>query len=159
MEKFAFIIHPLSIHDMAHVSPVLKFIPDSWLESALKLKKPFQVSHITGIKSPYAEAEGWFIGCPLTSKQMVELPEEFVMDRIIESGKIAQELGAKVVGLGAFTSIVGDAGITVAKNLDIAVTSGNSYTVATALEGTREAVRLMGKDLATAHVTIVGASG
>ena len=48
MEKFAFIIHPLSIHDMAHVSPVLKFIPDSWLESALKLKKPFQVSHITG---------------------------------------------------------------------------------------------------------------
>ena len=82
MEKFAFIIHPLSIHDMAHVSPVLKFIPDSWLESALKLKKPFQVSHITGIKSPYAEAEGWFIGCPLTSKQMVELPEEFVMDRI-----------------------------------------------------------------------------
>lgn len=56
MEKFAFIIHPLSIHDMAHVSPVLKFIPDSWLESALKLKKPFQVSHITGIKSPYAEA-------------------------------------------------------------------------------------------------------
>lgn len=42
MEKFAFIIHPLSIHDMAHVSPVLKFIPDSWLESALKLKKPFQ---------------------------------------------------------------------------------------------------------------------
>ena len=50
MEKFAFIIHPLSIHDMAHVSPVLKFIPDSWLESALKLKKPFQVSHITGIK-------------------------------------------------------------------------------------------------------------
>ena len=43
MEKFAFIIHPLSIHDMAHVSPVLKFIPDSWLESALKLKKPFLV--------------------------------------------------------------------------------------------------------------------
>ena len=51
MEKFAFIIHPLSIHDMAHVSPVLKFIPDSWLESALKLKKPFQVSHITGIRA------------------------------------------------------------------------------------------------------------
>lgn len=42
MEKFAFIIHPLSIHDMAHVSPVLKFIPDSWLESALKLKNLFR---------------------------------------------------------------------------------------------------------------------
>ena len=159
MEKFAFILHPLSLQDMEHLSPLMRYIPDPIIEACLKMKKPFKVSHITGIKSPYAEAEGWFIGCPLTSKQMVELPEEFVMDRIIESGKIAQELGAKVVGLGAFTSIVGDAGITVAKNLDIAVTSGNSYTVATALEGTREAVRLMGKDLATAHVTIVGASG
>ena len=70
---------------------------------------------------------------------------------------MAQDLGAKIVGLGAFTSIVGDAGITIAKNVDIAVTSGNSYTVATALQGTREAVRLMGKDLATAHVAIIGA--
>ena len=29
MEKFAFIIHPLSIHDMAHVSPVL-FLTAGW---------------------------------------------------------------------------------------------------------------------------------
>lgn len=124
MEKFAFILHPLSLQDMEHLSPLMRYIPNPIIEACLKMKKPFKVSHITGIKSPYAEAEGWFIGCPLTAKQMVELPEEFVMDRIIESGKVAQELGAKIVGLGAFTSIVGDAGITVAKNLDIAVTSG-----------------------------------
>lgn len=115
MEKFAFILHPLSLQDMEHLSPLMRYIPDPVIEACLKMKKPFKVSHITGIKSPYAEAEGWFIGCPLTAKQMVELPEEFVMDRIIESGKVAQELGAKIVGLGAFTSIVGDAGITVAK--------------------------------------------
>lgn len=159
MEKFAFIIHPLSIKDMEHVSPILKYIPDSLLEACLKMKKPFKVSHITGIQSPYSEAEGWFVGCPLTAKQMVELPEEFVMDRIIESGKVAQELGAKIVGLGAFTSVVGDAGITVAKNLDIAVTSGNSYTVATAVQGTEAAVKLMGKSLADCRAVVVGASG
>ena len=159
MEKFAFILHPLSLEDMEHISPIMKYIPDCLLEAALKMKKPFKVSHIEGIKSPYAEAEGWFIGCPLTAKQMVELPEEFVMDRIIESGKLAQELGAKIVGLGAFTSIVGDAGITVAKNLDIAVTSGNSYTVATAVQGTKNAVRLMGKSLSSCRAVIVGASG
>ena len=104
----------------------------------------------------HAEAEGWFVGCPLTAKQMVELPEEFVIDRIVETGKIAEELGAKILGLGAFTSIVGDAGVTIAERLNIAVTSGNSYTVATALEGTREAARLMGKDLRDAEVAIVG---
>ena len=159
MEKFAFILHPLSLEDMEHISPIMKYIPDCLLEAALKMKKPFKVSHITGIQSAYAEAEGWFVGCPLTAKQMVELPEEFVIDRIIDSGRIAQELGAKIVGLGAFTSIVGDAGITIAKNLDIAVTSGNSYTVATAVQGTKNAVKLMGKDLDTCKAVIVGASG
>lgn len=159
MEKFAFILHPLSLKDMEHLSPILRYVPDSVLEACLKMKKPFKVSHITGIKSPYAEAEGWFVGCPLTAKQMVELPEEFVMDRIIESGKVAQELGAKIVGLGAFTSIVGDAGITVAQNLNIAVTSGNSYTVATAIEGTKMAAKMMGKDISQCNAVVVGASG
>ena len=159
MEKFAFILHPLSIADMEHLSPLMKYIPGRVIEACLKMKHPFKVSHITGLKSPYAEAEGWFIGCPLTAKQMVELPEEFVMDRIIQSGKVAQELGAKIVGLGAFTSIVGDAGITVAKNLDIAVTSGNSYTVATAIQGTKQAARMMGKDLKECRAVVVGATG
>ena len=159
MEKFAFVLHPLSLEDMQMVSPFVRYVPDFLLEYMLQKKKPFEVSHITGVKSPYAEAEGWFVGCPLTAKQMMELPEEFVIDRIVETGKVAEELGAKILGLGAFTSIVGDAGITIAERLNIAVTSGNSYTVATALEGTREAARLMGKDLRNAEVAIIGASG
>ena len=159
MERFAFVLHPLSLEDMQMVSPMVRYVPDFLLEYILKQKKPFTVSHITGVKSPHAEAEGWFVGCPLTAKQMVELPEQFVIDRIVETGKSAEELGAKILGLGAFTSIVGDAGVTIAERLNIAVTSGNSYTVATALEGTREAARLMGKDLRDAEVAIVGASG
>ena len=159
MEKFAFIFHPISIKDMEHVSPIMKYIPDRLIEAGLKMKRPFKVSHITGVYSEHAEAEGWFVGIPLTAKQMVELPEEFVMDRIIEAGKVAQELGAKIVGLGAFSSIIGDAGITVDKSLDIAVTSGNSYTVATALQGTKEAVVMMGKRLSDSKAVIVGASG
>ncbi len=70
MEKFAFMLHPLSLEDMQHVSPLIRWIPDGVLEFALRHKKPFEVSHITGIRSPYAEAEGWFVGCPLTAKQM-----------------------------------------------------------------------------------------
>ena len=159
MEKFVFVLHHLSFDDLQMGSPFVRHGPDFLLEYMLQKKKPFEVSHITGVKSPYAEAEGWFVGCPLTAKQMMELPEEFVIDRIVETGKVAEELGAKILGLGAFTSIVGDAGITIAERLNIAVTSGNSYTVATALEGTREAARLMGKDLRNAEVAIIGASG
>ncbi|MDQ0286207.1 putative amino acid dehydrogenase [Desulfofundulus luciae] len=159
MEKFAFIIHPLDVRDVARKFPFTRYLPGRWVESAFRLVPPMKVSHITGVKTPYGEAEGWFVACPLTARQMLELPEDFVLERIIQAGRVAEKLGAGIVGLGAFTSVVGDAGITVAKNLNIAVTTGNSYTVATAIEGTKEAARLMGHDLRRAHIVVLGATG
>ena len=46
-----------------------------------------------------------------------------------------------------------------AKSLNIAVTTGNSYTVATAVEGALDAARRMGIDIARAKVAVVGATG
>ena len=159
LEKFAFIVHPLAAKDFSRKFSFTKNWPDTWVEGIMKYIPPIKVSHITGIQSPHAQGEGWFIGCPLSSRQMVEMPEEFVIKKIIKAGKVAEKLGAKIVGLGAFTSIVGDAGITIAKNLNIPVTTGNSYTVATALEGTRQAAKLMGIDLERANVVVLGATG
>ncbi|VBB06421.1 quinate/shikimate 5-dehydrogenase/glutamyl-trna reductase [Lucifera butyrica] len=159
MEKFAFIVHPLKANDFSRKFSFAKNWSDGFVEGIIKYIPPFKVSNITGIESALNEAEGWFIGCPLTSRQMVEMPESYVIKKIIKAGKIAEKLGAKVVGLGAFTSIVGDAGITIAQNLNIAVTTGNSYTVATALEGTRQAARIMGISMDRANVVILGATG
>jgi predicted amino acid dehydrogenase len=82
-----------------------------------------------------------------------------VLGKIIACAKLAQESGAKIVGLGAFTSVVGDGGITIAKNVDIAVTTGNSYTVATGIEGALKAATMMGIDLSKAKAAAVGAAG
>ena len=54
---------------------------------------------------------------------------------------------------------MGDAGVTVARRLKIPVTTGNSYTVATAIEATREAARVMGHDLKNSSVVVMGATG
>lgn len=161
MEKFAFIMHPLEAkRDIARKYPIARFLPERAIEWALKYKEPMLVSHITGIKSATGtEAEGWFIGCPLTPNQLLTLPKELVWKRIIKCGKMAESLGAKIIGLGAFTSVVGDGGITVAKNLDIAVTTGNSYTVATAIEGALKGAEMMGVDPGEAVVAVVGATG
>src|SRR5690606_24513397 len=56
-------------------------------------------------------------------------------------------------------SIVGDGGITIANNLNIAVTTGNTYTVASAFEATKKACNLLGKTLKESEVAIVGATG
>jgi len=159
MEKFAFIIHPIEISDVYRKLKFMQKLPESMVEKAMKIVPPFTISHITGVKSQYNEAEGWFVTCPLTTKQMIELPEEYVIKKIIKAGKLAEKLGAKIVGLGAFTSVVGDAGITIAQNLNIPVTTGNSYTVATAIEGTKKATEIMGKNIKDAQVLVIGAAG
>lgn len=164
MEKFAFIIHPIDAkRDVARKGGIYKAagcLPERAVEWLIKHKEPIVASHITGIQSATgAKAEGWFIACPLTPRQLLELPLEFTYKRLIQCGQLAETLGAKIMGLGAFTSVVGDGGVTVAKNLNIAVTTGNSYTVATAIEGATDAARRMGIDLESAKVAIVGATG
>ena len=159
MGDFAFIIHPIELDDVFRKLKFMRNWPVPISEAVVKALPPFKVSDITGVRSAYAETSGHFVSCPLTSKQMVTMPEEKVIKKIIKAGKVAEKLGAKIVGLGAMTSVVGDAGITVAKHLNIAVTSGNSYTVATALQGTKKAAQMMGIDLAQAEVLIVGATG
>lgn len=159
MENFGFILHPFAAKDIARKYTFAKQLPEGLLEAALRYVPPFKASSITGVQSSHSQAEGLFVCCPLTTRQMVELPEAFVINRIIQAGKVAEKAGAKIVGLGAFTSVVGDAGITIAKNLNIAVTSGNSYTVATALQGSQEAAKLMGLDVDKANIVVLGATG
>ena len=84
MQRFAFIVHPLVARDFAKKFSLVKHLPESCLEGILRYIPSFKVSHITGIKSVHAEAEGWFIGCPLTARQMLELPEEIVLDKLRE---------------------------------------------------------------------------
>jgi len=161
LQKFAFVIHPLSARrDIARKYPFVKLLPESWVEWGLRHKSPMEVSHITGVRSiTGVETEGWFVGCPLTPKLLANLPLEEVYRKIIDTVKIAEDLGAKIIGLGAHTSVVGDGGITIAQNSTVAVTTGNSFTVATGIEGSIRAAEMMGIDPSEAHAAVVGAAG
>ena len=161
MERFGFVLHPISYSDISRkFGRMTKVLPESLVLSVMKNLPAQKVSHITGIKSQTGvEAEGWFTACPLTTEQMVSLPEDFVIKKIIAAVNLAKEQGAKIVGLGAYTSVVGDAGITIARNVDVPVTTGNTYTVATALLGLEWAAERMGTSLEASRVGVVGAYG
>jgi fatty aldehyde-generating acyl-ACP reductase len=163
MNTFSFVIHPVALkRDAARKFPIFKFFPESLIEALALKMGPQYVSHIQGIESlTGAKADGHFIGCPLSARQLVHLPEELVYKKLVDCGKMSADKGAKVMGLGAFTSVAGDAGITVAKRLEgiINVTSGNSYTIYTAVEGLLKAAELMGIDVKKSNVAIVGATG
>ena len=81
MERFAFIIHPVDVRrDLARKFPAAAYAPVPVLEAAVRYIPPMVTAHIVGVKSKTgAEAEGWFIGCPLTPKQLLTLPPETVL--------------------------------------------------------------------------------
>lgn len=161
-DSFAFIIHPLDPkRDVSRKYPALGKLP-AWLIEFLSIfYPPVFISKIEGVQSVEngRSLTGWFIACPLTPNMMLRLPTALVYRKIVQTGKLAEKLGARVLGLGAFTSVVGDGGITIAKQLNIPVTTGDSYTVAQAVHAIEEAAVLLEKPLSTATVAVVGATG
>lgn len=162
-DAFAFIIHPITIRkDVNRKFPPLgTILPEPVINWASQFFPPLYISEITGIQSVSTGKiiHGWFLAVPFTPPTMMRLPVEKVYNKIVAAGKKAEALGAKTMGLGAFTSVVGDAGVTIADRLDIAVTTGDSYTVAIAIQAICEAARLMGIDPAHSTTAVVGATG
>jgi predicted amino acid dehydrogenase len=170
--RFAFVIHPLSQEFFQSVEPlatITKVAPApviNVVEKALAYAPPFTYSHVTGIKSPTgAEAEGWLISVGGTPKELMAHSPEFTYARLLAAAETARKLGAQVMGLGAFTKVVGDAGVTVAKQAPLPITTGNSYSASGALWAAHEALLQLGltelddQGRIKGKVMVVGATG
>ncbi len=172
INRFAFVIHPLSKEFLKKdkaIDFISGFTPPAFLDAVEKVvayAPPWVYSKVTGIKSPTgAEAEGWLITVGGTPKQMLAHSPEFTYKRLLQAARMAKRMGAQIMGLGAFTKVVGDAGVTVAKQAEIPITTGNSYSASGALWAGADAVRRMGlikiepgKKIA-AKTMVLGASG
>jgi len=163
MDSFAFIIHPVDPkRDVSRKYPFLgRVLSEKQIDFFSTFFPPVYISEIEGITSQATGKviKGWFLACPYTPRRMMELPERTVYRKIVQTGHMAEKLGANILGLGAFTSVVGDAGVTIANDLDIPVTTGDSFTVAMAVQAIRDAARVMGIKMEDATVAVVGATG
>ena len=169
IRRFAFVVHPLSQEYIKKGFPVPKGTPKfimNQVEKAAAHMPPMIFTKMDNIISPAgAEAEGWLISVGGTPKEMLSRSPEFTYRRLLAAARMAEKLGAQIIGLGAFTKVVGDAGVTVARRANIPVTSGNSYSASGALWAAADALRRMG--LVEAHengkvkakTMVVGASG
>lgn len=149
--RFAFVIHPLSQEYFRSVEPLgtmTKLAPPVVMDSLEKMMAyapPFVYSHMTGIQSPTgSEAEGWLITVGGTPKELMAHAPEFTYRRLLAAAAMAKKLGAQIMGLGAFTKVVGDAGVTVAKRAPLPITTGNSYSASGALWAAHDAVTKLG---------------
>lgn len=140
MNQFAFLTHPLSMKDVVRYAPKAAGKREPIVLKILEWMPPYKASDITGVQSALgAEVKGNFVMVPLMPSQFLNLDRSSVIERVKKAALLGQKLGAQMVGLGGYNSVVGRAGKDVADCLDVAVTSGNSYTVATALQGALKA--------------------
>jgi fatty aldehyde-generating acyl-ACP reductase len=160
MTKFCFVIHPLSFEDVVRYEPGAKGKGQPIIRKILEWMPAYAAAHVTGIRTPDGrETEGWFVAAPLMPEQMLELPRDGVYDRIVSAIEIGVKLGADVAGLGAFTSVVGDGGVTIAQRASIPVTTGNSLTIAAGIRSLFRGADEMGIDPAGTTAVVIGATG
>jgi acetylornithine/succinyldiaminopimelate/putrescine aminotransferase/predicted amino acid dehydrogenase len=103
-----------------------------------------------------------YIGLDLTPKQIMEgiyaRDTQWMMDKIENAVEQARDYGCRVVGLGAYTSIL-SGNCKRIKTGGTVLTSGNSLTVGMAMEAMKQAALDNGIELRKSRLAVLGATG
>jgi predicted amino acid dehydrogenase len=162
--RFAFVLHPLTVDYLARHPRYrwTRHLPRGLVEASAAYMPAARVGRAEGGRSPATgqAIDGLIYALGATPRQMLSRAPEFTYRRLDRAVRDAADRGARIVGLGAFTKVVGDAGVTVARRAPIPVTTGNSLTIAATLETAKLTARRMGwQDLARGKAMVVGATG
>jgi len=160
--RFAFLVHPLNLKNYCEFDESLYDLDEIELaqltDKFSDITRPFVISGADIISKCGSKAYGEFIAIPRTAEQLSELPREQALSELKYALDLAKDRGAKIVGLGAYTSVVSMGGLHL-KDEGIALTTGNSYTVISAVDAINMAAESINIDLCDATVAVVGASG
>ncbi len=161
--RFAFLIHYPGTEDVLNATPSFEQFSARELGNLLEWQAidpaPEVVCHMPAVRSFTGDAaEGWLIAVPFGARQMMELPRQQTVAVIKEAIDLARGLGAQIVGLGAFTSVVTRGGRAV-QDRGVSITTGNSYTIAMAMEAAFRGAEGMAIDLNQGTGVVVGATG
>jgi acetylornithine/succinyldiaminopimelate/putrescine aminotransferase/predicted amino acid dehydrogenase len=132
--KFGFIAHPTSTGLKRYVKMLDLVERTSWdlqggyqrgLWERRNLMPFFDFCRI--LSATGASCEGVVQYLPLTADEMLQGARD-IQQRVLDGIDTLRTQGAELVGLGGFTSIIGNRGVYTAKHATLPVTSGNSLT-------------------------------
>lgn len=161
---FAIIGHPYNLNNLIRYLKYLK--PDVRVPSREFLLKvyelvPSYVMHdIRDFKSSQGKKTHGLVIVSTFIPDMAKLDPDLVFRKVVEACRVAESHEIGVAALGGFTSIVGEKyGDQLQKRVHISLTTGNTFTVALAIDGVRKACDLMGIRLSDACLAIIGGTG
>lgn len=156
---FAFIGHPRTLNDVPRKFPFARLLPPRVVERWFRYQWPFVASYITGLRlSNGTPITGAMLISPLTTEQMIRNPR-LARQRVLETVQLAEQMGAKIAGLGAFTSIVTRDGRDLEGKVRLGLTTGNPHSAAIAVQNVIHAAALTNLSLPYATAAIVGGAG
>jgi fatty aldehyde-generating acyl-ACP reductase len=155
--SFAFLVHPRDTSDIYRKYKFLKILPKKIVDFILIYFWPTYGGRIKiSGKGQMDTKWGALIISPLTAKQMLA-DRDSAAKKVHRATKLAQIYGAKVVGLGALTSVVTDGGDYLQDRMkNIHLTSGNSLT---SYISATDTIELIKKHKIQGPVAIIGATG
>lgn len=161
--RFAFLVHPVDLQNYCEFDESLALLSEEQLEDLSSrwndLVEPFVVSGTRIVDQEGQSAYGEFICVPKTADELLALDAEQATAEISKAVSLAAERGAKIVGLGAYTSVVTMGGRRLLSHTDVALTTGNSYTVVSGVEAILTAAQRIGMELSQVTGAVVGAGG
>ena len=160
--RFAFLVHPLDLGNYPEFDVALEGLTPDEVERLAdrfnELLEPFVIGRTRVVSAAGRRAYGEFVVVPRTTRQILTQSRHEVLAVIRQAVELARDRGARIVGLGAYTAIASRGGLHLT-DLGVALTTGNSYTVAAAVEALVEGARRVGIDLASSRAAVVGAGG
>ncbi|RJQ30232.1 MAG: aminotransferase class III-fold pyridoxal phosphate-dependent enzyme [Peptococcaceae bacterium] len=160
--RFAFLVHPLDLDNYHEFDSSLAVLPSEKLQQLADLGSeildPFVIGRTTVESLAGYRAYGEFIALPRTAKEMLELEPEDALRELAKALELALKRGARLVGLGAYTSVVSRGG-TLLQGRFLPLTTGNSYTVQSGAEAVKLAAKRLSLDLGRSTAAVVGATG
>ncbi|MEI6514071.1 MAG: SRPBCC family protein, partial [bacterium] len=142
------------------LSPEIKLPSREFLGQLFSITPSFKLYDVEDFRSKAgAVTRGCFIVATFIP-DMIEKDMWAIFSKVVRACKIAEKHGVGVVTLGGFTSIVAERiGHEIANEVDVAVTTGNTYASIMAIDGILEAARRVGLDLRRSKAAIIGGTG
>jgi acetylornithine/succinyldiaminopimelate/putrescine aminotransferase/predicted amino acid dehydrogenase len=176
--KFAFIVHPLSEETKTFMHwdrsrGLSRQVGADLLQLCAAVHDSLAAQEQAGRTSPHvcvademqnlvswtgASAEGRVYEIPLDAYEILADPVR-AMEYVEDATQRATDWGARVIGLGSLTGIIGGQGTYLAERCPVAVTTGNSLTVYAALRNLYQAALEAEIELRNELVAVVGIPG
>ncbi|MFC1632403.1 hypothetical protein ACFL2I_07595 [Candidatus Omnitrophota bacterium] len=112
----------------------------------------------SGLKSK-TKVQGWVIFIANYTKELLE-DSSLRKNKILQAARLAEKLGAKIVGMGGLVASFAQGGQWLSRQLkDVGFSTGHAYTIGNILEMIDNTVEKVGLEINEATIAVLGAAG